>query len=304
MKLIEYNSEFKKQLIEFNIHSYPNRTKIEERVEFCLSYCCKEFPVKIFLGIDEDKIIGQIFLLPFLIKNSDDVYYWGMDYFVHDDYRNTPIGIMLLRKVLKKHNHLGMAFSPLSLRIHKVLGEKQIADLKLFIKPNFGFVFSLFNKNCLPEIIKTQSETFNLVNRISHKEKRLDFGLIMRNEDFLKWRFNAFDDRVYYKYQNDNQNCYIVLRQVLLKKVRMLLVVDYRLSSYNEENFDMIDNLLAKVLKRTRCFGVLFYNSIPSFDTHLKSKFYFKFKNIPVLSNHPISNLLITPADSDFELNI
>lgn len=306
MKLIEYHSEVKKKLIEFNIQNYPNRTKVQQRIEHLLNYKCNGLPIKIYLGVDEDKIIGQIFLLPFFVQNTEEVHYWGMDYFVHSDYRNTPIGIMLLRKVLKKNAHLGMAFSPISLKIHKVLGEKQIADLKLFVKPNFAYIIRLFNNGQLPKFIKVKDETFHLVNNISFNEKNniSNPKLILRNKDTLSWRFNAFDNRRYYKYQSEDELSYIVLRQIVLKKIPMLLVVDYRLSIYNKASFEIIDNLISKVVKRTGCFGVLFYNSISDFDLQLKRSLYFKLKNIPILSNRPLKNLLVTPADSDFELNM
>lgn len=306
MKLIEYNDEFKTKLVEFNINNYPNRTQIKERVDYYLNYNCKGFKTKILLGVDQEKIIGQIFLLPCFIKNDEDVYYWGMDYFVQNDYRNTPIGVMLLRKALKKHNHLGMAFSPISLKIHKVLGEQQVGDLKLFIKPNFNIVFSVFKRNKFPDNVNCKKETFYLTETLTYQESE-DFkngSSIYRNEDFLNWRFKTFDKKTYYKYQSINKNIYVVVRPVLLKKIKMLLVVDYRLPNCDSQNFDILNDLINKILKNTNCYGVLFYNSLPKFDAYLKKAFYFKFKNLPILSNKPLTNLFVTPADSDFDLNI
>ena len=115
MQIVEYNNQFFQELIQFNIKSYPLRVDIEKVISYKLNYSCNEHSTKLLLAIDENRIIGQIFLLPVCFSHSEEIFYWGMDYIVDNDYRDSPAGVMLLRKVIKKYNHLGMAFSKLCL---------------------------------------------------------------------------------------------------------------------------------------------------------------------------------------------
>jgi len=306
MQIVEYNNQFFQELIRFNIKSYPLRVDIEKVISYKLNYLCNEHSTKLLLAIDENRIIGQIFLLPVCFSHSQEIFYWGMDYIVDNDYRDSPAGVMLLRKVIKMYNHLGMAFSKLALKIHYVLGETCVGNMKLYIKPNMYFLNSVFKKIKLPSGEFINDGDFKISENLDRLVLSDDNEICMpeRNDNFFNWRFSTFMDRDYYKIVSKDLSSYAVVRKVFIKRLPFLLLVDYRLDNYSPHSFKKIVKAMIKISKNENVVGILIYNTIRNFDSLIRKECFIRLKNIPILSNKQFSQLLITPADSDFEFNI
>ena len=199
-----------------------------------------------------------------------------------------------------------MAFSKLALKIHYVLGETCVGNMKLYIKPNMYFLNSVFKKIKLPSGEFINDGDFKISENLDRLVLSDDNEICMpeRNDNFFNWRFSTFMDRDYYKIVSKDLSSYAVVRKVFIKRLPFLLLVDYRLDNYSPHSFKKIVKAMIKISKNENVVGILIYNTIRNFDSLIRKECFIRLKNIPILSNKQFSQLLITPADSDFEFNI
>tara|TARA_B100000963_G_C22623229_1_gene671033 strand:- start:151 stop:1170 length:1020 start_codon:yes stop_codon:yes gene_type:complete len=315
------------KLIKFNRRMYRNRDKIEDSISFRILK--NPFSKQIFSYIsylEDNSIIGQIFLMPTQFKFSGEIKNanWGMDYIVDDEYRGSIAGVQLCKKALKENLHFGIGLSEVSLKIHLIFNEKIISKMTKFIKiNNFLSLFQIITKRTkhiqytFPEKINAGRTVFQKVKKAEeiisdngywNSDEILEFS---RNNDFLKWRFFYYKEKyTVYKMQFNNENAksvYFVIRPIVWKGLNGFLIVDYRNNSTND--FDSILKAVNKLSRLNNSAVTITGSTLESLNKILKKRWYFpfgqkreivtNFKNI--FSDYKINSnkVLVTFADSD-----
>ena len=201
-------------LINFNKKLFPKRNMIRESISYRFIKNPFAKGLDSIICVDDGKIVGQFLLMPcqFKFKNEIHKSYWGMDYITSIETRRTAVGSILCMKAIKEKIHFGVGLSPISLKIHKALKEKDIGAVNKYLKINFSLnvLKSIFYKknNFYPPKISFNDKNFFLVKdpgEIKSSDgywgkNELEFS---RNEKFLKWRFFYYEDKyILYRLKN------------------------------------------------------------------------------------------------------
>jgi len=250
-----------------------------------------------------------------------------MDYIVEEESRGSAAGVFLAKDSLKDP-HFGMGLSPISYKIHVLLGEDCVGEYTKYLR--FNSILSLLrfagihvlkrqmsipkaSKKCFPEALRIHGNSgFLRVNTIStltwdpERERKIEFD---RSVSFMKWRFGTFPDTFvgYACYEDNRLLAYFICRYVVWKGSLFLLLVDYR---YKEGYVKSIVEAACKLSKKSKALGVLTLSTYCEVDRHLKQKGFRRFgTNGKIVTNvkHGFSQeeidnrkaVLVTFADSD-----
>lgn len=321
-------------LIDFNRRVYPNRKGIRESILYKLSASEHSLPkgntgyFKIATN-KEGRIIGQFQRIPcrYYLDGAKADAFWGMDYIVEEESRGTAAGVFLAKDALKDP-HFGMGLSPISYKIHLLLGEKCIGEYRKYIKfksflslIKFGLIISTkelvrlrnVKPNSVPERIKVNKHTiYTRIDDLGDLEwspepnKRIEFD---RDNGFIKWRFGTFRETFicYALWSDRDYVAYFVCRYVVWKGGLFLLLVDYR---YGDGYFESLIKATCKLLAKTKALGIITLSSYFEADSALKHRGFWRFgTNGKIVTNikHEFSQeeieqrraVMVTFADSD-----
>jgi len=333
-KLMDFDQKILDDLIEFNRKVYPSRKGIKESILYKLSASEHSIPkshtgyIKIATN-KEGRIIGQFQRIPcrYSLNGEKADAFWGMDYIVEEDSRGTAAGVFLAKDALKDP-HFGMGLSPISYKIHLLLGEVCIGEYRKYMR--FKSLFSLakfglavttklpakipdIKSNPFPKQIKANKlTTYNRIDDLcniewSHEpKKRIEFD---RSISFMKWRFGAHPGVFTCYTLVSDQEClaYFVCRYVLWKGTLFLLLVDYR---YKEEYLGSLIKATCRLLIKSKALGIITLSSYFEADRELRHRGFWRFGiNGKIVTNikHEFSQevieqrraVMVTFADSD-----
>lgn len=324
-----------REFIDFNLSLYPKRANALGQIYYKFQLQNKQRIISHLIAIDNDKIVGQIILLPtscFYYSNKFNCVF-ACDYIVHPDYLNTGVGVKLLQKTIKQHVHFGIGVSYMSKRLHLVLKEKHVGDVikYLFTKNIMSFFFATINTYLKFNIRKVPSaicwpQNFYHNTFSAERTKSLPFhnsvlkaDLIefSRNSEFMKLRFEPFKFKYSYYQLFDNKQVvgYVILRVELWRGMKVLIISDYRFNG-ESQIIDFILNIAKKIMRSNNLDSVLFGSSLKIIDDRLIANNFRKvglpseiFTNLPLKDDWETKaverNLIFaTPADSDFEFNL
>jgi len=322
-----------KELIEFNIRTYKERDKIGESFKYrYLNSPFKEsFKDESLIAINEDnRIVGQALLLPSRLyyKGTEYPVYWGMDYFVEESFRGLS-GVVLVKKTIEHENHFGAGLTKISLGVHLATGEKIVGYLRKYIKVRlasllFPYIFiNIKRKVKAPKFPESLNVKMGRFQRVHNSEDivsdqgfwNCDFIEFNRSIEFIDWRFFYYKDKYFvYKYvpndgANHEQPIYFVVRPVVWRKLKCLLLVDYRHPCEKRELFDEILKATKIIARKTRRAASITGCSLPSYKPILKRNWFIefgtklvlvsKFPLLSKLSDQDEDTMLVTFADSD-----
>ena len=320
------------EFIEFNKTVYPMRKGLKESILFKLHnpYVKKTddlfYPI-IVIKDKNEKFIGQFQRIPCKYYINGEVFdaFWGMDYIVEEASRGSAAGVYLAKQALKDY-HFGMGLSPISFKIHLLLGEKHIGNYYKYIqfKSLLGllkFAISIITKHPIstqssssyyPDIINIGDVSFQKksdpsdINWEADNNSYIEFS---RDKEFLSWRFGTYP-KIFTAYTYENESgtkAYFIIRNVIWKGFPFLLLVDYR---YRENALQPMLKAVRKILKKTHNYGIITLSSFSDIDKALKHNGYLKFGssgqivtnvviNIPNQRIEQRKSIFVTLADSD-----
>lgn len=321
-------------LVDFNNKAFKIRDKIEEsiRYRFYQNPFTNNKTSEILIAKDDkEKIIGQIMVMPSEFSYEDRVYpaFFGMDYFVDLNARNSLAGVIIANKYVNLKYNFGIGLTDKSLAIVKAFNVKIIGYMGKYIKLNNAF--SLFRFLAGAKLRAQSNFTFPVninikdgeFNRIFDPEEIISkYGYWNRNlieftrsRDFIKWRFFYYPDKyIVYKYtsdilENDPFPVYFVVRPIIWKNVNCLLLVDFR---FNVADINMLSKILkstVKISRKLKMAATITGCSLPSCEMKLKKELFLKFgreKEIVTKFQFEGNNndsqrdrILVTFADSD-----
>ena len=322
------------ELIDFNRRVYPKRKGLTESISYKLSASEHSIPkshigyIKIAIN-KEGRIIGQFQRIPCRYSLNGEIAdaFWGMDYIVEEDSRGTAAGVFLAKDALKDP-HFGMGLSPISYKIHLLLGEVCIGEYRKYIRfksllslVKFGLAVTTKLPAKIPDIkpesfpkqIKVNKhKTYNRIDdwcdiEWSHElKKRIEFD---RSRSFMKWRFGTHPGIFVCYALMSGQEClaYFVCRYLLWKGALFLLLVDYR---YKEESLDSLIKATCRLSAKSKALGIITLSSYFEVDRELRHRGFWRFGiNGKIVTNikHDFSQkvieqrraVMVTFADSD-----
>ena len=334
----DYDSYFYEEMIRFNTGIYSERPFAKEQVSYKLASNEGKNVVKSLLALDEEKVVGQIFLLPagYSYKGEEHNCCYGVDYIVAEEYRNSGLGIKLLSKTIKEQIHIGIGLSDISKKIHLRLKEKLIGqvDKYLYLKNIASYLhiacktyLNITLKRSFPQKAgpeKLASGGYDVI-----KQKEIPFSSrpwnktvieISRKPEFIRWRFVNMLKQKYESfniYKKDELQGYFIVRAEQWRGINVLIVSDYRYSLNKPAVLDCICSAAKIIMKKRSLDAVLFGSSLQVIDEGLAAN---KFKKVGVpseiVTNIKIDEAILntavgarslifaTPADSDFEYNL
>jgi len=334
MKIKKFEEKDLKALVDFNSAVFNKRDKIEESIRFRFfenPFIDKE-KSEILIAYDTNgKIIGQILVMPLRLtyKGRDYPTYFGMDYFVIPEARNTLAGVLLANRYKDLKYNFGVGLTDSSLLIMKAFNVNLIGYMTKYIKLNnilspFRFLFP--QQRVLQKQIRPPQMISGRVDgkflRVFDAEEILsetgywnkDFIEFTRCKEFINWRFFYYPDKYFvYKYFPDNVNgnskpSYFVTRIINWKKVSCLLLLDYRFDPEVKDMFNTILRAAVKLSRELKMAATITMCSLPNFENTLKKNLFFMFgrkmeivTNFPIISNeeNKKANIIVTFADSD-----
>lgn len=323
-----------KQLIDFNKRVYPKRKGVSESIKFKLSAPCNSTPKNeygfIIVALNNDgRIVGQFQRIPckYYLEGTRAEAFWGMDYIVEEESRGSAAGVFLAKDALKDP-HFGMGLSPISYKIHLILGEQSIGEYYKFIR--FKSLLSLvklglalitkkhsripaMESRTFPEQIRVNKHTtytriddFGDLIWFPEAKKRIEFD---RDKSFIEWRFGTYQETFlcYALAAEKSYGAYFICRYVVWKGELFLLLVDYR---YNDGNLKSLIKATCKLLAKSKANGIITLSSYYEVDSALRRRGFCRFgENGKIVTNikHGLSieeierrrAVLVTFADSD-----
>lgn len=258
---------------DFNKLVFPVKHSDGKLLDFWFGKNKNETSISVILKGDSDEILGQALYssMNYFYKEELSEGEWFYDYIIREDKRRCGYGIDILTFVA--NNKVKYIYSigagPLSLKIHFKMGFRVIGELKKYVGIGnpFFFLTSLFRGviplKKYPEKVFVKDSSFYLLGKEelpylkdSYNKDILEFG---RENDYLKWRFfSGFHDYAFYKLGTGSD--YFVLRTIIKKKITCLVLVDYRCSFGNKENFSNIIKAIKKIAGKL-CLGLIITGS-------------------------------------------
>ncbi len=323
-------------LVNFNKKVYPNRTKVRERIKWqYLDNPLMKDKISILLLLEnENEIVGQILLCPFnwYYDKMPNQSFWGCDWFVLKEHRGN--GKLLMKRTIEDHGtYFGIGHSEAAERIVTSYGLKKIGNLMKFIwlknpvslvKLSIKVAIKRHSKSrpihgpiTFPSNVSSKDHEFELIEDLKEWEQRpwkstLEFA---RSFEFLKWRFFQTPIKYYfYKNKSTSHPAYFVTRISMWRGMRMLVLVDYRLSHDDAKIWRAIIKASKSLARTLDCEGVITQSSHRFFDRELKSNMFFKIGRDNFIMTYSKSaypedaiqnrNLVFaTSADSDVDLD-
>ena len=317
-------------LIEFNIRNYPERKNLEEYIRYrilkhpYLRYPCEE----VLIAEDDVKnIIGQYLFIPARYKFQGKIFsaFWGMDYIVDKNSRNSQAGLALSLESMSRQDHFGLGLSDSAYKLHLAFKGLVIGHMKRFLRVNsyfravLEFIFRKQNKldiGLFPDLIKVSGTDFIKVDDPEkivdgsgyYNDEYLEFS---RDADFLKWRYFYYKDK-YVVYKDKNSNSFFAVRPAVWKKMSCLILVDYKMKVANKKMFECILNAAEIISEKMKLSLSLTGCTIPEiFDILSKRKYRSYGKEIRItnsrfpdgFNNFNDNKIFVTFGDSDSDFN-
>jgi len=321
-------------LVEFNSNVFNSRDKIAESINyrFFENPYAEKSAKEILIAQDKnEKIVGQILVMPTFFSLDDKIYpaFYGMDFFVNIENRNSLTGVILVNKFKDLSNTFGIGLNDTSLAIFKAFNYKIIGFLPKYLRINN--IFSLLrtqlsnkgktnNSYSFPDSICVNASTFKRVynaEEIISKDGYWNTNLLefTRSKEFIAWRFFYYPGKyVVYKFlSTGNNECskptFFVVRPIVWKKLNCLLLVDYRFDVLDTSMFSEILQSTVRLSKKLKMTGIITGCSLPSCEKKLKHNWFFKFgRKLEIVTKfqngskdnkQQTDTILITFADSD-----
>ncbi len=337
LSVVECDINHRDSFIVFNTQIYKDRLTALEQAHYKWSVINEVFNASHFLALDDEKIVGQIVLLPYKCYYNNQKFdcVFAFDYIVDPAYLNTGVGVKLLAKTLKSHIHFGMGVSNISRKLHIIMKEKSIGKVHkyLYTKNLLALVFAgiktylKWNVRKLPSTLHWPKsfQSHGLIVKVSEtapfqqfvwNNEIIEFG---RDKDFVDIRFNKFPNKyVYYQIFNQLEKLrgYFVCRVEIWRGMRVLIISDYRFVIQDEDVLNCILLVAKKLMQINRMDAILFGSSLKWIDETVQ-KNNFKKVGVPseILTNLTLDTnwkekadkrdfIFATPADSDFEFNL
>lgn len=320
-------------LIDFNKNVFQRRDEIAESIEFRFfrhPSAVKNNFETLIAEDDKGKLIGQILVIPaeFSYKNNFYPAYFGMDYFVLKENRNSLAGVILVNKFKDLVYGFGIGLNDTSIAIFKAFNYRVVGEMPKYLKiiNIFTTIKGLvFNKSkapaeyCFPDTIKGDSIEFQRV----HNPEEIVSGAgywnhnlveFSRSLEFVKWRYFYYPEKYFvYKLHDSSVNkakpTYFVVRPIVWKGMNCLLLVDYRFEINDSEIINSILTSVVKLSGKLKMALTITGSSLPSTERKLKKKLFFKFgRNMEIVTkfnlgaeetNAKEDRILATFADSD-----
>lgn len=223
--VVPYSDEYVKMHEEFAIKFWPN--KMRRRIE---AYNRWKFrgPEKgkvdgLIIAVYEDKIVGQMGLIPVMLKNKDQVFkaQWICDWMVDSNYRSLGIGSKLTEAAMNRDGIITLGNNP-STKAEQVMlkmGFKHLKCGRIMIFPmdpvqivKWGLPEKLdMAAPFLSKLVQpyfsykkkkarkggtdfTRHEWREAVNDIKKRQNSIDYPQILHDEKFLQWRADGLKD--------------------------------------------------------------------------------------------------------------
>jgi hypothetical protein len=289
-------------LIDFNKAVFDKRDQIEESIvyRFYKNPYANQIAKEIIVAVDAtNKIVGQILVLPSELYLDGEKYpvFFGMDFFLHSEYRNSLAGVILGNKFKDLKYGYGIGLTDASLAIFKAFKYKIVGFIPKYIKiiNILSVLLSLLSirkkevrKYSFPASISVDSgmfirvfEAVGLTPEVGYWNKNLiEFG---RSTDFIRWRYFYYPDKYFvYKYLPENEEeiskpSFFVVRPIVWKRLNCLLLVDYRFNSEDKAMFNNILKSSIKISAKLKLAATITGCSLPSCENILRKKRFFKF---------------------------
>ena len=220
----------------------------------------------------------------------------------------------------------GRGLSPISFKLHLLLGEKHIGNYYKYIRFKsllnlLEFARSIIIKrpflshtinDCNPNIINIGDVCFQKKNNpsdINWEFENNNYIEFSRDKEFLSWRFGSYP-KIFTTYTYGDESgtkAYFIIRNVIWKGLPFLLLVDYK---YRGDTLQPLLKAVSKILKKSHNYGIITLSSFSDVDRALKHNRYIKFgfsgqivTNVKTnLSKQQIKqrkSIFVTFADSD-----
>lgn len=273
-------------LYSFNNRIYPEKKiSAQDYIDFWFSQSPEEYKKTLVIVDDNGQICGQniISSMSYFYNGETIDTVWGFDLIVDEDLRHSGWGADLLWHYKTSYpKAVSTGSGPAALPINLKLGNKYLGEIKKYIgiaNPlhSFSSIYRGFVKiDDFPVNISVRGENFEKVKLYDDLPVLTDpynpqLFEPCRDKDYLRWRFfNKLHQYAFYK--STTCNDYFVLRTIIIKKVTLLLLVDYRCNLQGEEGFRNIMNAVLKVAKALRLGIVSTGSSLAIIDRVLESK--------------------------------
>lgn len=341
MEICKLTEEQYEAFFEFNRKINSKQKNIEEwfKFYFLLNPFVKDISnTNILIAFEENKIIGQALLNLFYYhyKGNLSKCFFGSNYYVLEEYRNTGVGAYLALKFTSNEfrPHFAIGVSKIAIKIHLSLNEKIIGDVHKFIwfRRYFSFVKVVFNSihksrrifksdNSkairFPEVLIGKNYKFNLIYFLKDWEFRCLHDNILefsRSLEYIRWRFfNEYRKYHFYLLEDQKSSTYFVLRNTFWKGLNLLLLVDYRVSNKDINGFKYILDASKRVARMLKCDGIITASSLKYFDNILKKNLFIRIGRPGLIMTNASINfnnvnikkrnfVYATMADSDYDL--
>ncbi|MEO8664104.1 MAG: GNAT family N-acetyltransferase [Ignavibacteria bacterium] len=177
----------------------------------------------LLIALYENKIVGQMGLIPVELKNGNDTYnaQWICDWMVDSEYRSLGIGSKLTETAMMRDNMITLGNNP-SVKAEKVMekiGFKHLKCGRIMIFPlnpepvlkwvipgKMSGMTSLFGKMIKPYFslkvnkykkLESDYETCrweNISELINERQNKLKYPQVLHDKKFLEWRANGLEN--------------------------------------------------------------------------------------------------------------
>lgn len=321
-------------LVDFNTAVFNRRDQVEESIvyRFFKNPYTHQSEKEILVAVDtNNNIVGQILVLPseFYLDGKKFPVFFGMDFFLYPEYRNSLAGVILGNKFKDLKHGYGIGLTDASLKIFKAFNYKILGYIPKYIKFNFilSNLISLIpirkkkvRKYSFPGSIRVESGMFirvleadGITSEVEYWNKNLiEFT---RSREFIEWRYFYYPDKYFvYKYLSENKEesskpSFFVVRPIVWKKLNCLLLVDYRFNTDDKAMFDNILKSTIEISTKLQFAATITGCSLPSCEKILRKKSFYefgraleivtKFQSDKIDTDYNLDKVLATFADAD-----
>jgi hypothetical protein len=246
-------------------------------------------------------IVGQIIPVfsKFYFNGECFICLWGSDFFVDQQYRDSYVSVVLLKKIIREHLHFGVGMSNVSEMMHLAMKEKVIGV-------RFDGIFFLTNNKLNSHENRTikfiDLDTFIGMNQelkfISNEPLILSFS---RSKEFYNWVLKYSNKNNIKIVLDETDNSFIMIYRISLLGINFNWIIDHSIDLTKQK----IDKLLRFSLSRS-IVKLFAYSGSNIFFTQKGIK-YFKKHNIvtnifnkkQLSLNENIKGVHVTSLDSD-----
>lgn len=284
------------EFIAFNKAVYPSRRHVT--IDRYVNWRLNGNPINPsylpVLHVENGEILAQIVPLATRVM-IDGIWYdgvWGSDYIARPDQGGGTGGMLVLRRLLKRHLHFAVGMSDISLKIHKAFKERSITTRY----SSFGFLRTKKKITC--SVVPAEKA----LDQLSQQDYYNNFNHFDRSPTHIDWLFHQADKSNLVLLYSDH--CHILLYKVTRSGVPIWWVLDYSASLHDVSS--KITGMIAYFLDWNPLKFIWFHGTTDiSNDLHC-----FQHRQEAVLSNYHVKLGLdsirswhITALDSDRFVN-